>query len=324
MARRGGRPRPAVGAAGDGGPGRERPAQPARRELQRLLRHAPALNAGDYRGFPSSPTCSCAGSSTPPSLVRQRRVAEGRPDPAADPAAFGLWVADVERPRPRTVAATRSTSSRRAGSAGDGCPGRSERTAPSHRGLAAQGGRQAATAVGAAASPCACAARASRLPGRRLRRASSWASAPSRCGPPRSIPRVAGPRLVLGATEGRSQARSRVSAGCARRLRAWSADDAANATSAAPQRAARSCEGRGDYLRCMARDTGLPRADAQFDFNRARRRRALARLSARLRGEPGDVNHILPFEEVVPGARQARRAPPRPGADHARLDRRHR
>jgi hypothetical protein len=49
----------------------------------------------------------------------------------------------------------------------------------------------------------------------------------------------------------------------------------------------------------MARDTGLPSADAQYDFNRARRRRALARLSARLRGEPGDVNHILPFEEVV-------------------------
>ena len=49
----------------------------------------------------------------------------------------------------------------------------------------------------------------------------------------------------------------------------------------------------------MARDTGLPSADAQYDFNRTRRRRALARLSARLRGEPGDVNHILPFEEVA-------------------------
>ena len=49
----------------------------------------------------------------------------------------------------------------------------------------------------------------------------------------------------------------------------------------------------------MARDTGLPRADAQGDFSRARRRRALARLSARLRREPDDVNHILPFEEVV-------------------------
>ncbi len=49
----------------------------------------------------------------------------------------------------------------------------------------------------------------------------------------------------------------------------------------------------------MARETGLPSADAQFDFNRTRRRRALARLSQRLRGEPGDVNHILPFEEVI-------------------------
>jgi hypothetical protein len=49
----------------------------------------------------------------------------------------------------------------------------------------------------------------------------------------------------------------------------------------------------------VARETGLPSADAQFDFNRTRRRRALARLSQRLRGEPGDVNHILPFEEVL-------------------------
>ena len=48
----------------------------------------------------------------------------------------------------------------------------------------------------------------------------------------------------------------------------------------------------------MPKDTGLPRADAQYDFTRARRRRALARLSARLR-RADDVNHILPFEEVV-------------------------
>ena len=46
------------------------------------------------------------------------------------------------------------------------------------------------------------------------------------------------------------------------------------------------------------RDTGLPRADAEFDFGRARRRRALARLAARLR-RVDDVNLILPFEEVV-------------------------
>ena len=49
----------------------------------------------------------------------------------------------------------------------------------------------------------------------------------------------------------------------------------------------------------MPRDTGFPSSDAQFDFGRARRRRALARLSSRLRREPGDVFVILPFEEVV-------------------------
>src|SRR5919108_5832786 len=49
----------------------------------------------------------------------------------------------------------------------------------------------------------------------------------------------------------------------------------------------------------MARDTGSPQTDAQFDFARQRRRRALARLAARMRLEPSDVNVILPFEEVV-------------------------
>jgi hypothetical protein len=49
----------------------------------------------------------------------------------------------------------------------------------------------------------------------------------------------------------------------------------------------------------MAPDTGLPRADAQSDFGRARRQRALSRLAARLRREPGDVNVILPYEEVI-------------------------
>jgi hypothetical protein len=48
----------------------------------------------------------------------------------------------------------------------------------------------------------------------------------------------------------------------------------------------------------MARDTGLPSADAEFDFSRARRRRALARLSAWLR-RADDVDLILPFEEVA-------------------------
>jgi hypothetical protein len=47
------------------------------------------------------------------------------------------------------------------------------------------------------------------------------------------------------------------------------------------------------------RDTGSPRIDAQTDYTRARRRRALSRLSARLRREPADFDLILPFDEVV-------------------------
>jgi hypothetical protein len=49
----------------------------------------------------------------------------------------------------------------------------------------------------------------------------------------------------------------------------------------------------------MSLPTGLPQVDAQDDFLRVRRRRALARLAHRLRGEPSDVDVILPFEEVV-------------------------
>jgi hypothetical protein len=47
------------------------------------------------------------------------------------------------------------------------------------------------------------------------------------------------------------------------------------------------------------RDTGSPPLDAQTDFSRARRRRVLERLAARLRREPADFHVILPFEEVV-------------------------
>ena len=65
-------------------------------------------------------------------------------------------------------------------------------------------------------------------------------------------------------------------------------------------------------------DTGLPQQDAQDDFNRTRRRRALARLSARLRREPSDVNVILPFEEVV--AALGRRGEKRLGLKTIALD----
>jgi hypothetical protein len=49
----------------------------------------------------------------------------------------------------------------------------------------------------------------------------------------------------------------------------------------------------------VARDTGFPNADAQSDFLRARRSQAWAELSRRLRRESGDLELILPFEEVV-------------------------
>ena len=49
----------------------------------------------------------------------------------------------------------------------------------------------------------------------------------------------------------------------------------------------------------MARATGLPSADAQDDFLRARRRGQLARVLAFMRREPDDVNMMLPYDEVV-------------------------
>jgi hypothetical protein len=48
-----------------------------------------------------------------------------------------------------------------------------------------------------------------------------------------------------------------------------------------------------------SRSTGMPGIDAQHDFLRARRRATVARLTARLRGEPDDVGLVLPYEEVV-------------------------
>jgi hypothetical protein len=49
----------------------------------------------------------------------------------------------------------------------------------------------------------------------------------------------------------------------------------------------------------ISRDTGFPGNDAQDDCLRARRARLFARLSAVLRLEPGDVDMILSYDEVV-------------------------
>ncbi len=47
------------------------------------------------------------------------------------------------------------------------------------------------------------------------------------------------------------------------------------------------------------RSTGMPSADARDDFTRARRRAAWAKAFARLSGRPGDVDVLLPYDEVV-------------------------
>jgi hypothetical protein len=46
-------------------------------------------------------------------------------------------------------------------------------------------------------------------------------------------------------------------------------------------------------------DTGFPDADARDDFSRARRRQVLARLAARLRRQPSDLDAIVSFDDVV-------------------------
>lgn len=46
-------------------------------------------------------------------------------------------------------------------------------------------------------------------------------------------------------------------------------------------------------------ETGFPSADSRDDFARARRSAVLARLAARLRMREGDVDVLLPFDEVV-------------------------
>jgi hypothetical protein len=66
------------------------------------------------------------------------------------------------------------------------------------------------------------------------------------------------------------------------------------------------------------KDTGLPQQDAQSDFARERRRRALSRIVSRLRAEPDDVSVMLPFEEVV--AALGRRSERDIGLQTIRLD----
>lgn len=66
-------------------------------------------------------------------------------------------------------------------------------------------------------------------------------------------------------------------------------------------------------------DTGFPAADSRDDFARARRSAVLARLGARLRMREGDVDVLLPFDEVV-GALGHRGEQHLPGVHTVELD----
>ena len=57
-----------------------------------------SLNTGEYRGYPRRPELQVKWFIDTASSVRQRRVAETKPDPAKDPTSWGEWIADVERP----------------------------------------------------------------------------------------------------------------------------------------------------------------------------------------------------------------------------------
>jgi hypothetical protein len=66
-------------------------------------------------------------------------------------------------------------------------------------------------------------------------------------------------------------------------------------------------------------ETGFPAADSRDDFARARRRAVLARLAARLRMREGDVDVLLPFDEVE-GALGHRGQQSLPGVQSVELD----
>jgi len=59
-----------------------------------------SLNSGEYRGFPRNPELQVKWFIDTATAVRQRRVAQLEPDPAAAEQRYGSWIADVERPAP--------------------------------------------------------------------------------------------------------------------------------------------------------------------------------------------------------------------------------
>jgi hypothetical protein len=80
------------------------------------------LNEGDYRGFPKKPDLQLRWFLDTAAIVRQRRVAQGRPDPADDRDAFGIWVADIEQPAPENRSGYQKYLERATELVGTGCP----------------------------------------------------------------------------------------------------------------------------------------------------------------------------------------------------------
>jgi hypothetical protein len=187
-----------------------------------------SLNAGDYRGFPRKPALQLDWLLDTAALVRQRRVAEGDPDPAADVADYGLWVADVERPAPQNRSGYQPHLAKARDLVGGGCPApvQSDLAAPAlrlrvarhQRALAADG---IATRVRCPAEACMVGIVATVTAGRReltlrapaIDPASTWSSVLIR------LPRAARRQLA----RGRSVPAS---------VTAYAADAAANAASA--------------------------------------------------------------------------------------------
>jgi hypothetical protein len=59
-----------------------------------------SLNKDPYRGFPKNPELQLRWFLDTAVIVRQRELAEGDEEYAGDPTAYGIWIADVERPAP--------------------------------------------------------------------------------------------------------------------------------------------------------------------------------------------------------------------------------
>jgi hypothetical protein len=60
-----------------------------------------SLDKGEYHGFPRNPALQLEWFLDTAVIVRQREIAEGAEEYGSGPDAYGLWIADVERPAPQ-------------------------------------------------------------------------------------------------------------------------------------------------------------------------------------------------------------------------------